>query len=121
MRAEGRAVADVPLDATLAVYGRLQNPGEDPGCYSLGDLVLCPEASAGEGLGEIAFQGGDQAPFALEGKTLTQGCAREALVRPPRERRPSPGARRDPAGGAQGPGHRGPLTLFPHAYPGGVG
>ena len=27
VRLEGRAVADVPLDATLAVYGRLQNPG----------------------------------------------------------------------------------------------
>ena len=39
VRLEGRAVADVPLDATLAVYGRLQNPGEDPECYSLGDLV----------------------------------------------------------------------------------
>ncbi|WP_226980295.1 hypothetical protein [Thermus thermophilus] len=61
------------------MYGRLQNPGEDPECYSLGDLVLCPEASAGEGLGEIAFQGGDQAPFALEGETLTQGVRQGEL------------------------------------------
>ena len=79
VRLEGRAVADVPLDATLAVYGRLQNPGEDPEGYSGGDLVLCPEASAGEGLGEIAFQGGDQAPFALEGETLTQGVRQGEL------------------------------------------
>lgn len=83
MRLEGRAVADVPLDATLAVYGRLQNPDpdKDPGseCQPLGELVLCPEASAGEGLGEIAFQGGDQAPFVLEGETLTQGVRQGEL------------------------------------------
>ena len=83
VRLEGRAVADIPLDATLAVYGRLQNPDpdKDPGseCRSLGELVLCPEASAGEGLGEIAFQGGDQAPFVLEGETLTQGVRQGEL------------------------------------------
>ncbi|WP_279165440.1 hypothetical protein [Thermus scotoductus] len=79
IRVEGQAVANVALSQTLTVYGRLQDPAQDPACQASVNLVLCPVGEAGEALGTIAFQGQAETPFTLSGDVLVQGVRRGKL------------------------------------------
>ncbi len=66
----GRAVANQSLNATIGVYGRVNDPSQ--GCTPSGDFYLCPRERE-EKLGELAFNNSSQTPFTLQGQALTQG------------------------------------------------
>ena len=79
IRVEGQAVANVPLSQNLTVYGRLEDPAQNPSCQPLGNLVLCPMEAAGEALGTIAFQSQAETSFTLSGNVLVQGVRQGKL------------------------------------------
>ncbi|MCS6869393.1 hypothetical protein [Thermus sp.] len=80
-RAEVRGTleADQALNATLALYVRLQDPEEDPSCLALRDPngtplgYACPVGPGDEKVGEASFAASKTAPLGLRGEQLTQG------------------------------------------------
>ncbi len=72
----GRAVANQPLNATIGVYGRVNDPSQ--GCTPSGDFYLCPRGGE-EKLGELSFNSSPETSFTLQGQALTQGVKRGQL------------------------------------------
>ena len=78
LRVVGEARANQPLVLTLHVYGRLQDPAQDPSCQVFSGIALC-SAAPGEALGTLAFQGSDRTSFTLSGQTLLEGVRQGRL------------------------------------------